>query len=418
MNCSDNYEIWYLSMYEPLPVFAPNGKLMRSGHLARAFSRQKVKTLLLTTDFDHHTHKHVTLPKDIEVIDDYLSVFYIPSKGYKKDISIKRYQHNLDFANKFIKFAREQSYKPKLIITQIPSLEMAQAVSEYSLKNKIPYVIDIRDLYPDNYKRIFPKKLSFLYSLFFKFLEIKKNKILNNATAITAVSNTFANWASNSLNDNSNIKPKTFYIGYPPPVKISDIEKNNFLIKKSIPLNKKIIVFVGTFSNLINFNHIFNALKELGERRNSPWYLCIAGGGYNQEHIKEKCSNLKNAKFLGWLKPNEINLLYSASSLSITPYCNNDFMAMPNKFFECVAYELPILNSLRGEMSDFIDNYNIGTNFKNTNTSEILNTIKKYQDNLNLEFNQKENLINLYRDKFQRDEIYDSFSKFIIDFIN
>ena len=93
-------------------------------------------------------------------------------------------------------------------------------------------------------------------------------------------------------------------------------------------------------------------------------------------------------------------------------------MATPNKFFECVAYELPILNSLRGEMSDFIDNYNIGTNFKNTNTSEILNTIKKYQDNLNLEFNQKENLINLYRDKFQRDEIYDSFSKFIIDFIN
>ena len=417
MSISDKYDIWYLSMYEPLPVFDPNGKLMRSGHLARALSRQKVNTLLLTTDFDHHTHEHFDLPKDIKIINDYLSVLYIPSLGYKRDISIKRYQNNIDFAKKFLKFARSQNYKPKLIITQIPSLEMVQVVSEYSLKNNVPYVVDIRDVYPDNYKRLFPKKLKFLYNVFFKFLEIKKNKILNNATAITAVSKTFAKWASNSLSDNSSIKPKTFYIGYPTPKKIIENEKNNFLIKHSIPLNKKIIVFVGTFSNLINFDHIFNAFEQLSKSSNSPWYLCIAGAGYNQDYIEEKCLSLKNANFLGWLKPNEIHLLYKASSLSITPYCNNDFMAMPNKFFECVAYELPILNSLKGEMSEFIENYNLGSNFKNKNSIEFINILKSYQDNLELEFIQKQNLINLYQERFQRDEIYNSFSKFIIKFI-
>ena len=88
MNFPEKYKIWYLSMYEPLPVFAPNGKLMRSGHLARAFSRKNIKTLFMTTDFDHHTHEHIKLPDYIKRIDDNLSVYYIPSKGYKKDISI------------------------------------------------------------------------------------------------------------------------------------------------------------------------------------------------------------------------------------------------------------------------------------------------------------------------------------------
>ena len=152
---------------------------------------------------------------------------------------------------------------------------------------------------------------------------------------------------------------------------------------------------------MINFEHIFNAFEEIGANRNSPWYLCIAGGGHNQNYIREKCSSLKNAKFLGWLKPNEIHLLYKSSSLSITPYCNNDFMAMPNKFFECVAYALPILNSLKGEMSEFIENYNLGSNFKNINSIELINILKSYQDNLELEFIQKQNLINLYQERFK-----------------
>ena len=85
--------------------------------------------------------------------------------------------------------------------------------------------------------------------------------------------------------------------------------------------------------------------------------------------------------------------------------------------FECVAYALPILNSLKGEMSEFIENYNLGSNFKNINSIELINILKSYQDNLELEFIQKQNLINLYQERFQRDEIYDSFSKYIINFI-
>ena len=417
MNFPQKYKIWYLSMYEPLPVFAPNGKLMRSGHLARAFSRKKIKTLFMTTDFDHHTHKHIKLPDYIKSVDNYLSIYYIPSKGYKKDISIKRYLHNKDFAYKFLKFSQQQTYKPELIITQIPSLEMGQVVSEYCTKNKIPYVIDIRDLYPDNYKRLFPQKIKFLYKVFFRLQEIKKNKILNNASAITAVSKTFANWAANSLSENSPIKPKAFYIGYPPPSPINVSEKKSFLIKKSLPLDKKIIVFVGTFSNLINFDNIFKAFEELNLNKNSPWHLCIAGGGYKQNYISEKCSSLNNATFLGWLEPKDIHLLYKSSSLAITPYCSNDFMAMPNKFFECVAYELPILNSLQGEMSEFIKEYNLGFNFKNNNSESFLNVLKRYENNYDLNFKQKQNLVDLYKKKFLRDEIYDSFAEYIFDLI-
>jgi len=68
-------------------------------------------------------------------------------------------------------------------------------------------------------------------------------------------------------------------------------------------------------------------------------------------------------------------------------------------------------------MSEFIQEYNLGFNFKNNNTEELINLLKRYQDDYALEFKQKENLVDLYKKKFLRDSIYDSFSEYIFDLI-
>ena len=417
------YDIWYLTMYEPLPVLKKDNKCMRSADLAKALSNKNIKTLLINTDFDHHTKKFYYPERSFQTFSKFLSIKYLKSIGYNNDVSLRRYLHNRHYASQFTKFANNQLYKPKLLVTQIPSLEMGEAVYKYCTTNKIPYVIDIRDIYPDNYRRMFPNIFSFFYPILFKIEELKKRKILNNAKGITAVSNTFARWAEKSLSKNSNIKPKVFYIGYNTIKKEKskvDLEigkSNTFLLKHNIPFNKKLVIYVGTFNNLLNFNYVFETFERLERNNDSQWHLCIAGKGYNEKYIARRCSVLSNCSYIGWLTEQEMHLLKIRSHIGLMPIDikKSKYLSMGNKLFEYMAYGLPTLNSLVGELSLFIESNNIGLNFNMLDSDSLTRQLFSFDIDKELYTIQSSNAINLYKKEFQRDIIYEKFSSYLIE---
>lgn len=68
-------------------------------------------------------------------------------KGYKKNIGIDRISSYRQFGRNVQKYL-EKRKKPDLIIVSIPSLSVADRVTKYANKNKIPVIVDIQDLWP------------------------------------------------------------------------------------------------------------------------------------------------------------------------------------------------------------------------------------------------------------------------------
>ena len=79
--------IWYVSLYEPVPLRSKEVRPMRSGMLTEQMIYDGHNVELWLPGFDHIHHKQFKKESLVEMIDSKLSIQYMKSIGYKQDIS-------------------------------------------------------------------------------------------------------------------------------------------------------------------------------------------------------------------------------------------------------------------------------------------------------------------------------------------
>ena len=99
-------------------------------------------------------------------------------EGLTKNISLSRILHNLDVTKEFKKIVRDFK-KPEIVITHYPMIELSEAVIEYSKKNNIPSIVDIRDFWPDIFYEVLPQSFNFLGNFLFWPWKIMAKNIVN-----------------------------------------------------------------------------------------------------------------------------------------------------------------------------------------------------------------------------------------------
>ncbi len=133
--------VWNVTLYEPLPVGGKNIRLMRSGFLSDYLSKAGHNVELWLPGFEHVHHFHFQKKSVREVLSEKYHIQYIKGCGYDNDISLKRLIHNKQIAQEFSQLAMNRSDLPDLIITQIPSLELAEAVTNFAEEFNVPVVL-------------------------------------------------------------------------------------------------------------------------------------------------------------------------------------------------------------------------------------------------------------------------------------
>ena len=404
-------KIWYVSLYEPLPINGKNVRKMRTGWICDGLLKEKNNVELWIPGFDHLEHKNFKEESVFEELENGLSIQYIKGIKYKTDTSIKRIFHHKCLANEFKKIANSRNSKPDLIITQIPCLELAEAVIKFANKNKIPSILDIRDLWPDIYKKILPNKLKWAYKFIFfrEILRLKYNK--KKATEISAISQSYLSWAEKHSKRKLNSK-NIFYIGYKkPPSKNFNYSWEDFLYERNIPIKKKYIIFSGTFCKSYDFSPIIKASEILKKKNYKDYYFLIAGKGELPEDLLNQINNSNDVHFLGWLNQEELSFCLKNSHVGLAPYSKDALMSIPNKFFEYLAYGLPIISSLNSEMKILIKNKKLGYYYKSESPESLAKAI------ISLEKNFKNELFHHsikkeFDENFDGKKIYKKFAKF------
>lgn len=373
---------------------------MRTGYICDAIVRSGHNVTLWIPGFDHFTHKHIYNSNSCLHVNDLFTVKILGSIGYKSDRSILRYIHFLRISFSFYKQALLSKDIPDLILCQIPSVELSFAVARYAKKIKKNYVVDIRDPWPDNYKRLFPAGMIFMYHGLFFLHNLILNYVLKNANAITSVSRTYLKWAESKQNRNPSQKTLVAHIGY------------DYLYSPRARAKTNIVNFIyaGTIEDNIDINLLLQASSIL--INNTEVQFHIAGNLYDKKLLKSVLER-KNITYHGWLDPLNLSQLLSRCDVGLLIYSKCALQSFPNKPFEYMAHGLILLNSLIGELGEFIDQHKIGYNYNNGSVENFIECIRKIIQNKENAELLKLNSLRLAESMFDSKIIYDKYVKFL-----
>ena len=173
------------------------------------------------------------------------------------------------------------------------------------------------------------------------------------------------------------------------PMRNADIPRGNSLRKR----DEKLLIYQGA----LNMGRgLENAIRAMQFLENTS--LLIAGSGYYENVLRELTQSLKlheKVRFLGRIRPEKL-IHYTAQAdlgISLEEHKGlNYYYALPNKLFDYIQAQIPVLVSDMPEMVAIVKNYGVGRIVNSVNPKELAEV---FNEMLNDESMKKQWKINL-----------------------
>jgi glycosyltransferase involved in cell wall biosynthesis len=299
--------------------------------------------------------------------------------------------------------------KTDLIIATSPQFFTAVSGRILSFLKGKPWVMEVRDLWPDSIAAVGSMNKS---SIPFKILKKIEHHLYLSASKIVVVTDSFKKYV---IKDHQ-ITPEKVGV-FKNGVLISNFKKpkpNDVMtLKESLGLKNKIIIsYLGTHGLAHGLKFILESISKISNP--DLHFLFIGDGAEKQNLIKySKTLHSKNFTFLESVTKSEIPLYIDISDYSLVNLKKSDEFknVIPSKIFENIAMYKPILLGVEGESKKLIDDYEVGVCFEPENKESFLNAIKDIQklDRESFKVNCNKMLVD-----FERNNIAENLIKFIV----
>jgi glycosyltransferase involved in cell wall biosynthesis len=398
--------IWVIKDGEHLPV-QEGAKKMRSWVLSKALCDKGHHVLWWSSTFSHQKKQKVAQSGTLE-IEPHFKLSLIEAGSYSRNISFKRIRHHRRLAAEFLRLAN-QSAKPDLILCSFPTIEFAYAVYKYARQNNVPYVLDIRDLWPDIFIHKSPRLFQGLVRLILAPLFRSTRTIVKHAKAVVGVSDGYVHWAE-KLTDISKTPKRVFFIGCEEFSCLPTQNANIEALKTSL-LGKKIAIFIGSFGHSYQLELICEAAKTL-EKTVPQLHIILVGDGEKMAAIQALCKSLKNVTLTGWLDKNDVAHLLKISHFGLAP-CTHIKDSLPNKVFEYFAAGLPIVSSLEGEMERVLSVNSVGFSYRCGDLNRLCAHMAQLTQDDSLQMVMAQNVERLFKASLDSSAIYKKYVDFL-----
>lgn len=398
-------KVWILKDGEVTPAEKGDHKKQRTWRLAEALVKRGHEVTWWASNFNHFKKtRQFYGHKDIIVAPKF-KLKLLEAGTYTKNISFRRIQHHHKLGKVFAKLALKES-PPDIIIASMPILEFPTKAIQYAQKLNIPVIIDVRDKWPDSFSDYFPKYLKPFIQIALYPYQKKLINCFQKANRITSMSEDLLNWAIKKARLHKNETQKVFYLGYDEFCGQETVELPEL---KSIPTNKFLFGYLGTFVKSYEIELILKAAKILENDDSFHGHFIIAGDGEKRSLLEKMVAESKNVTLLSWLNKLESAAFMKFINVGIIP---NLQTAIPNKVFESLFYSNPVIFCMNGEARTFLEKYKAGIYYQQGNVNSLVSAIKALARDEVLQ-EMKKNAQVLYSKRLRSDKIYTSFCEFI-----
>lgn len=355
-------------------ISSTNHYNVRTRKFVNDYVKKGYDAIYVTSDFDHMTKKRYNF-------NEYKNSMQLHVISYKKNLSISRILSHLMFSYKT--FYMLLACKPEVVYVEVPNNSLVKSSAKYKKINNAEIIVDVFDMWPESMP---VKTKNMIVNRGFDIWRNFRNKNLKFADQIWIECDYYRELLSAQK------------INLPMETKYLTLENAETSIETKVSEDEIDLCYLGSINNIIDISLIEKIVSELAKNKRTR--IHIIGDGE------------RKAEFLEILKQNSIEIIdhgkvYEIDKLQeIFNQCwfgvnvlREDLaIGITMKSISYFRGGLPIINTVQGDTSRFVEECNIGINVDRHDVkscvSRILNITK---DDLAC---MKNNTRNLFEQKF------------------
>jgi glycosyltransferase involved in cell wall biosynthesis len=248
--------------------------------------------------------------------------------------------------------------KVDVVIGTSPQFFTVCAAYVVGLLKRVPWVFELRDIWPESIKAVGSMNDGFLYHSLEKlelFLYKKASRIIaltqsfKKELVLRGITAEKIDVVTNGV-DLSLFKPRS---------------KNKALLTKLGLENQFIVGYIGTIGMAHGLETLIKAAEILQSTSGAEnIQLIILGDGAKKNNLKQLTAEkqLKNISFIDTVAKSEVGDYWSLLDLSIIHLKKDPLFekVIPSKLFECMAMGIPILHGVLGESAEIVSRLGVG----------------------------------------------------------
>lgn len=355
-------------------ISSTNHYNVRTGKFVNDYVKKGYDVIYVTSDFDHMTKKRYCF-------NEYKNSRQLHVISYKKNLSISRILSHLMFSYKT--FYMLLACKPELVYVEVPNNSLVKSSAKYKKINNAEIIVDVFDMWPESMP---VKTKNMIVNWGFDIWRNFRNKNLKFADQIWIECDYYRELLSAQK---INLPMETKYL------KLKNAETS---IEMKVSEEEIDLCYLGSINNIIDISLIEKIVSEFAKNKRTR--IHIIGDGERKD------------EFLDILKKNSIEIIdhgkvYEIDKLQeIFDQCwfginvlREDLaIGITMKSISYFRGGLPIINTVQGDTSRFVEECNIGINVDRHDVKScVLRILNITKDDLAC---MKNNTRNLFEQKF------------------
>jgi glycosyltransferase involved in cell wall biosynthesis len=371
--------IWLLCAYGPIP--GEHWRDHRYTIIGKALSAAGHDVIWWTANFSHHFKRFRSSNWEDRKVGERFCIRLVPTSGYSRNISFGRLRYELLFAWRTYRRALDESRPDCIMVTDPP-----QVVGRISIwlarRFKCPVVFDAMDLWPELFSLALPAGLRVLAPVLFSPLYLLRRRNYVHAAAVVSLCETYRRVVLRHIPAPRHVTSMTIFNG----IDVAQFRESMQRLAQvpGLPLKGTGEVWA-IYAGSLGVNYDLLTLMEAAamlEQHGASMRIVVAGEGPLAVALKAfiRDRSLRNLTYLGSLSPDDLALVYKQCDVGICPYGPLSNVAMPDKAYDYMAAGLPLVNSLKGELADYIQTQRIGLPYRAGDPSSLTDSLERIVD--------------------------------------
>ena len=331
---------------------------------------------LITTTFQHWEKKQ----RDLESVDQKSYPFgikFIYEPGYRKNIDLRRVRsHKIAAENLRKLLEKEGDYD--LIYAEIPPNDVALAAAEYAHRNKIPFVADVNDLWPEAMRMVFD--IPIVSDLLFYPLKRDAEKVYSLTSGVIGTSDEYRDRPF--LNQKRDVLKETVYVGN--EISVFDREAEQHADEVQKEEGTFWVTYAGTIGTSYDIRTMVLAAEELMKQGKTKIRFQILGDGPTREMLENlaKERKIQNVKFTGYVPYEQMAAYLVKSDVLINSFVRKAPQSIVKKIGDYLAAGKPMINTcMSPEFRKKVEQDGFGINIEPEDVRELVNAVEWMYEN-------------------------------------
>jgi glycosyltransferase involved in cell wall biosynthesis len=264
-----------------------------------------------------------------------------------------------------------------VVVGTSPQFFTVCAAYVVSRLKRIPYVFELRDIWPESIKAVGAMK----ESAAIRALERLEMFLYRKAARIVSVTHSFKKTLVARGVDGDKITVVTNGVDMS---RFKPSPKDAELVRQLGLEGKFVAGYVGTHGLAHHLETLLDAAEMLrGLPDGAAFHFILLGDGARKQALKDEAARrgLDNVTFIDSVPKDQVARYWSLLDVSVIHLKKTDLFTtvIPSKLFECMGMGLPVLHGVAGESADIVRDEGVGIVFEPENASDLVEQLRFLQ---------------------------------------